>query len=238
MGNNPSTGRAADGALVTPLDSRFRGNDDEIGESKILLAQLAKSPVAGRVKTRLQPPLSAEQAAALHGLMVKRACSELAGAGLGPVELWVDGDASAPLFEECKAMGIHSLHRQPDGDLGQRMAHIARRALRKHDAVILVGSDCPALDAAYLKAARDALAAAPLVLGPAQDGGYVLAGMRVFRPGLFAKIPWGTAGVLAATLAAAKREGLAAAQLPPLPDIDRPEDLRHLPQAMRGGITP
>ena len=113
------------------------------------------------------------------------------------------------------------------------MARAISSGLQECQVVILVGSDCPAMDTAYLQRARAALDEAPVVLGPAMDGGYVLIGSRVDRPELFQAIPWGTGEVLELTRQRLRAAGMSWQELEPLADIDRPQDLP-LWQAIRG----
>jgi len=115
---------------------------------------------------------------------------------------------------------------QPAGDLGERLAGAFAESFRAGStATIIIGSDCPDLSADVLIEAFTHLAEAPVVLGPAQDGGYYLVGLNRPVPELFHGIPWGTDRVLADSLAALHRCGCKAALLKPLADIDRPEDL-------------
>ena len=100
----------------------------------------------------------------------------------------------------------------------------------------LVGSDAPSIDAGYLKAARHALAEVDCVLGPALDGGYVLFGLRRFVPELFTGISWGEDSVLEKTLEKLAALGWSYRLLETLADIDRPEDLRHLPDSLRAEL--
>ena len=106
--------------------------------------------------------------------------------------------------------------------------------LKEYKAVLLVGSDCPGMDAAYLQRARAALERVPVVLGPATDGGYVLVGSRVDRIDMFEDIPWGTEEVMCLTRKRLRDAGLSWLEMEPLADIDVPEDLP-LWQALRGG---
>lgn len=191
----------------------------------------AKAPVPGRVKTRLIPALGADGAAALAARLLEHALAQARAAALGPVELCADPGPSHPAFDRARARwpGLHAAE-QGAGDLGQRMA----RALARHlDAgaprVLLIGTDAPALDAPRLREAARALGDADAVVVPALDGGYALIGLTRPAPALFEGVAWSTPGVLAATRRRAAAAGLRLAELAPLADIDRPEDLRHLP---------
>lgn len=201
-----------------------------------VFAQMARQPIAGRVKTRLLPYLSPQQAALLHAAMVEHVCTVLCDNAPGVSELWIDGDPQAELFRRCINYGLTEVLVQPDGDLGQRMAHVCRRALAGQAGIILVGSDAPAIDALYLAAARAALEQVDVVIGPALDGGYVLLGMRRFSAGLFEGIHWGEDTVLAETLGILEELGWTYRLLQALPDIDRPEDLRFLPDTIRASV--
>jgi len=200
----------------------------------VLLAQLARAPVSGQVKTRLLPRLGAELATALHAAMVEHVCSTLCDSRCGTVELWVDGTLELPLFRRCLDRGATALRQQQGADLGQRMAWICEQGLGRFGAVILVGSDAPSIDPHYIADACAALERSELVLGPALDGGYVLIGMRRYTADIFVDMPWGTDRVLAETLARIGRLKKTVELLPPLPDIDRPEDLHHLPEQFAG----
>lgn len=195
--------------------------------SKMILQQFAKAPQPGRVKTRMQPVLSAEQACVLHSELVQWTSETLVNAALGPVELWVSGTPEHPLFKTCEAYGVASVCCQHGPDLGARMQYALASGLARYENVMLVGSDCPALDADYLAAAATALGDHDLVLGPAHDGGYVLLGACCPVDALFADMPWGTDQVFALTFARARQAGWRVAVLPALQDIDRPEDLPH-----------
>lgn len=191
----------------------------------VLLIQFARTPRAGAVKTRMMPELSAVQACELHCDLTRWTSRQLLDSGLGAVELSVAGEREHALFTQCRAMGVSRLLRQRGTDLGQRMHNALRCGLARYEKVILVGSDCPGIDADYLRQAVAALDAASLVLGPAHDGGYVLIGAREITRGIFEDIPWGTAQVFAKTAEALAREGIIWETLPSLADIDRPEDL-------------
>lgn len=201
-----------------------------------LTAVYARAPVPGAAKTRLIPALGAAGAASLHARLVQRMLREAVDAGLGPVELWCAPDSAHPFFSACAARFGVRLRTQAGADLGARMAHTVEQALSDAAAVLIVGSDIPALDAAHLRRAADAVHAADAVFIPAEDGGYVLVGLERAQPGLFEGIGWGGAAVMDQTRARASALGLRLAELEPLWDIDRPEDLARLPAELLAGL--
>jgi rSAM/selenodomain-associated transferase 1 len=194
---------------------------------ELLLQQFAKAPVAGSVKTRMIPSLDAREACTLHEQLLTWTGTQLLAAQLAPVELWVSGSGNYPVFNRLLAQGVSGLREQSGPDLGARMYHALADGLARHEQVILVGSDCPAIDAAYLALAVTALASNDLVLGPADDGGYVMIACRRVVPEVFADIRWGTDSVLAETVVRVRAAGLDYELLPSLCDIDRPEDLAY-----------
>lgn len=192
---------------------------------ELLLVQFTRTPRAGQVKTRMIPHLGAVGACELHEELTLWTCRQLLASGLGPVEFSVDGDVVHPLFDRCRSEGVARISAQRGADLGQRMYHALQEALSRFTGVILVGSDCPGIDAPYLRQAADALRHASVVLGPAADGGYVLVGARQISARVFTGIPWGSDKVYAKTLQALQETGLDWVALQPLTDIDRPSDL-------------
>jgi rSAM/selenodomain-associated transferase 1 len=194
----------------------------------------ARAPEPGKVKTRLIPALSAAGAAELHRRLVRHSLGAATGARLGPVELWCAPDTGDPFFRECeRRLGI-SLSAQGEGDLGARMQRAFESALARAARAILVGSDIPALSAQYLRDADQALVRGnEVVIGPAEDGGYVLIGLSRCDPELFRDIPWGGPEVMAETRRRIASLAWRLSELPVLWDVDRPEDLGRLPQEMR-----
>jgi rSAM/selenodomain-associated transferase 1 len=186
------------------------------------IAIFAKAPLPGYAKTRLIPALGAEGAAALAARMICRIVAEAVTAKLGPVTLWCAPDAGHPLFGRLAATHDLEMAIQQGGDIGERMAHAfaASQAL-----LILVGADCPSLDAARLRQAARQLAEADLVIDPAEDGGYGLIAGRALPAGLFAGVTWSTGQVMRQTRERAEALGLRLAEGPILRDLDTPDDL-------------
>jgi rSAM/selenodomain-associated transferase 1 len=190
----------------------------------------AKQPLAGRVKTRLTPPLSAQQAAELYGEMLADVLEATAGfaeeLGLAPVLAVSPPEACAQMARS--APRTYAVVAQRGADLAARMAWaVAEQAAAGCDRILLRGSDSPALEGEGVEQALLALDDHDLVLCPDRDGGYNLVGLRRPAPGLF-EHPMSTDRVLDDTLAAARRLGLRAHVQAPHFDIDRIEDLRLL----------
>jgi len=192
---------------------------------RILL--FAKEPVHGQVKTRLHGSLGVTKAYELHCAMLRYQVSALLASGLAPVELWVSGDITNPELISLPLQG--SIYQQVGSNLGQRMQAAVVSARMRSRAVVLVGTDCPSVDRDYLEMALNFLSAGnQLVIGPAEDGGYVLLGVSESWPTLFEGIPWGTDQVLSMTLERAGQLGLDYQLLASRWDVDRPEDLSRL----------
>ncbi|MBP8925813.1 MAG: TIGR04282 family arsenosugar biosynthesis glycosyltransferase [Pseudomonadales bacterium] len=190
--------------------------------------QFAKAPRAGRVKTRLQPALTALQAAALARVLTAHVAAALDAIPPGWDAFICADEPGDPFLCELAARHKRVIREQGAGDLGPRMQRALALALRDYPAAILVGSDCPGFDPDYLLEATRILARADAVLGPAQDGGYVLIGFSRMREAVFDGPAWGSDSVLATQRARLQALGHSWEELPLRADIDRPEDLRQL----------
>ncbi len=196
----------------------------------------AKAPQAGHAKTRLIAALGAQGAADLAHRMLMHTLQMALDAGLGPVELCATPAPGDPAWRDVVVpLGVQCSD-QGSGDLGQKMARAARRALDGATPVLLIGTDCPQLDGAHLHSAAAALqggggavGAIDAVLTPAFDGGYVLLGLKRFDASLFEGIAWSTASVAAATCERMQQLGWRMHSLAMLHDIDEPSDLQWLP---------
>lgn len=156
-----------------------------------------KAPIAGQVKTRLIPDLSAQQAVDVHIELTKRILLLLTDSPLCPIQLWCTPDTSHPFFSDCVDEYQLSLHQQQGDDLGQRMNHAISTALVDFSKVLLVGCDCPSLTIADFDfAIRSLQTPQDIVLSPAEDGGYVMIGMTKANPELFSNMTWGHSTVL------------------------------------------
>ncbi len=200
----------------------------------VALLVFAKTPLAGRVKTRLVPALGAEGAARLYERMVRKTLSTAVEARAGDVQLWCSPTSQHGLFHELCELYRIPLFTQRGGHLGERMRNALDLALVGARPAVLMGTDCPDLTAQDVRHAAQALTQGwDAVLGPAADGGYVLVGLRSSVPELFENMAWGTASVLDETRQVLRGLGKRWHELPVRHDIDRPEDLRWLPSDWR-----
>ncbi|MBV9051772.1 MAG: TIGR04282 family arsenosugar biosynthesis glycosyltransferase [Hyphomicrobiales bacterium] len=203
-----------------------KGEAEESRQRRIGIAIFARAPVAGKTKTRLIPSLGAERAAALQAALVRKTLASAIAAKLGDVTLWCAPDTAHPFFEKCRAELNVKLAAQVPGDLGERMLGAFKA---EHGPLLLAGSDCPALSPSYfrkcaavLRRGRDA------VVLPAEDGGYVLIGLKRPVTSLFAGIEWGTERVMEETRARLRAAALSWAEPDILWDVDRPPDVLRL----------
>lgn len=227
--------------METPAESLDR---------RCAIAVMAKAPRAGRVKTRLVPPLTAEEATALSACFLRDVTANIALAARAmPLDGFV---AYAPaggeaLFAPMIAPGTQLVLADgsppmPDGvdGIGRCLLHAAQALFaRGYGAVCLVNADSPTLPTAHLIDAARALAARPdgVVLGAAEDGGYYLIGMTAPHAPLFRAIDWSTARVADQTRARAGALGLAVTELPSWYDVDDVDSLRVLRGELNGGTA-
>lgn len=200
------------------------------------LIVFAKAPVAGEAKTRLIPALGEAGAAALHARLVEHTLTTVTEAALCPVQLWCAPDSNHPFFTKCKDRYPVTLHEQQGADLGARMAHAMNQNIERGLSAIIIGTDCPALSAADFEKTLSLLDNNDIVIGPADDGGYVLMGLTRFSATLFSDIQWGTNEVLKKSRERIRALQWPSAELKIFRDIDRPEDLAEA-ERLLGPIT-
>lgn len=195
--------------------------------SRILV--FAREPVLGLVKTRLHGAIGPEGALRLYKAMLTRITDTLAASNLAAWDLCVTSNPSHEMFVTiCNKTNIVL---QSNGDLGQKMSTAIAHSLAKAEveSVIVIGSDCPAMSQDYLDCAiRGLNDGNDVVIGPAEDGGYVLLGLQRPIPELFEAIPWGSAQVLEHTLQRLQKRGASYQLLEPLWDVDIDKDLLRL----------
>ena len=189
------------------------------------LSVYAKRPQPGYAKTRLGAAIGMEQAAGVYARLLYAYLLDLVSGGLADthVELSLASPADVPFF--TAAFPELVLHPQVEGDLGHRLAaSFAQAFAAGAEAVVVTTSDTPGLDRRLVDGAFRALETAPVVIGPAADGGYYLIGMRAPGTSLFEGVEWSSERVLAQTRALAGAQGLTVAYLPEQFDVDTLED--------------
>ncbi len=186
-----------------------------------LIQIFCKSPVSGKVKTRLIPALGEDRALDLYQQMFERLMADLLQ-GTSPTELWVSPDKDHVFFEQYAVPRFQ----QTGADLGVRMSAALRDGLNRYASVILVGTDLPLINRSYIERAVSSLRDHDVVLGPAEDGGYGLVGVKAETFAMFSDIEWGTERVLSQTCARLNSKGLDYSLLPLIWDVDRPRDLQ------------
>lgn len=198
------------------------------------IAVFTKYPERGKVKTRLAKDIGQDKAAQLQKEM-----TEFTLFNLWPLifrghrlEIRFDG---ATLDQMISWLGDGlEYEQQGDGELGIRMARAIADGLKKdNEPVIVVGSDCPGINAEIVLEAIEACKHSDIVIGPAYDGGYYLIGMKNFVPDLFEHILWGSSAVFEETVRKAKKLGLSVCSLILLKDVDRFEDIEIFYDAKR-----
>jgi rSAM/selenodomain-associated transferase 1 len=181
-----------------------------------------KSPRLGEAKTRLAREIGAARANVIYRALVEHQAAEI------PID-WRVAVYFAPsdAAEDLKTWLSPQLQNgtrfvpQCEGDLGRRLRTAVRREFDNgSERVYLIGGDCPGLSRNYFHEADRALSDNDIVLGPAQDGGYVLLAIKGCHDILFRDIDWSTPAVLQQTLAAARRQTLSVCLLRSLVDID------------------
>lgn len=200
--------------------------------AEVAVVLLSKFPAPGKVKTRLTPAITPEQAAGVHRCFLLHLLRRMQR--LGPAELIVyfdPPDARAAMADLLTESGNVSLVAQIGGDLGRRIAHIATLAGAAHRRMLLMAVDSPDVPTDHLLKSAAATADAQVVLGLADDGGYWCIGIRSdVDPAalLHDGIAWSTDRTAEQTLDNARRLGYTISAGNRWDDVDQPDDLRRL----------
>jgi rSAM/selenodomain-associated transferase 1 len=207
---------------------------------KEALVLMAKAPITGEVKTRLIGPLSPDEATELYinfladtFALMEDARDERENLSL-VLSYTPEGQEEA--FEAVERQGSMMIAQRGDG-LGERLYHCFGDLFEAgFDSIVVIGGDSPTLPLEFLIDAFNLLENPhDFVLGPAEDEGYYLIGMRSLNRSIFENIPWGKAGVLSATKERAVESGLNLRLLPVWYDIDSPQELDRLREDLKSG---
>ncbi len=189
---------------------------------------LSKAPIAGKVKTRLMPRYTAEQAATLHKQMTEVVVTKVCSI-FDDVWLAVD-DIEHQFFQRLQQEHACQLQHQGLGDLGQRLQSLAAASFKGESRPIMfLGTDSPHVNIGRYQQAMAALNNHDVVIGPVEDGGYDLIAMANYSPSIFDDIDWGSSTVFDKTISNISRLGLSVKALDMSFDLDYAEDLKRAP---------
>jgi rSAM/selenodomain-associated transferase 1 len=192
------------------------------------LVVMLKAPEAGKVKTRLVPPLSGVEAGELYTCFIRDTFNTVAALKDVDVFAAYTPPGSREHVQSILPDGV-SLTAQKGAGLGERLGDVFTRLLKLgYRRVAVMGSDSPDLPIVYIKEAYrelEEMASGGAVLGPTRDGGYYLVAMDRQLNALFEGVPWSSPSTLEATLANARAAGIPVRLLRPWYDVDRFEDL-------------
>ena len=231
-------------AVRRPLDPNARRKSPS---GFCALAVMTKAPRPGRVKTRLVPPLTPNEAAMLNACFLRDITAAISSASV-----------SGRLLEKASGVAVYTpvgwegayadilppdfdLLPQRGGSFGERLWFAAEDLFKcGFGGVCLIDSDSPTVPAATFAHAVEVLRSSRehIVLGPADDGGYYLIGLKKPHREMFERIDWSTERVLEQTKARAKEIGLAIKLLPTCYDVDDFTTLRRLCKELLGGNSP
>jgi len=194
----------------------------------------AKPALPGEVKTRLCPPLTAQEAATLYAAFLGDLATMLQS---DPAWEWIVFTPDPERQDATWPIGAPrplAWRRQMDGDLGDRMSRALEELLvEERSAAILLGSDHPTVTRTMIAEAFRALENAEVVLGPSVDGGLYLVGWSRLHPEIFTDVPWSTERVLETVIARVKEHRVPTAFLTPWYDVDNKTDIAFLRAHLR-----
>ncbi|MDT8376729.1 MAG: TIGR04283 family arsenosugar biosynthesis glycosyltransferase [Mariprofundaceae bacterium] len=202
-------------------------------ERPVRIIVMAKAPIPGYSKTRLIPDMGENGAAGLSASMTEQALNESVAANVGAVEVCASPTSEDPHWATLQLPEPLLWSNQVSGELGARMDHAVAGPLARGESVILIGTDCPELDAKWIAKAAGSLRSHDAVMIPARDGGFVLLGLKRYHPSLFADVAWSSEVVAQHMVSKIRALRWPLKLLPPLSDIDTREDLTRLPADMQ-----
>ena len=199
--------------------------------NKLLL--FAKAPLPGQVKTRLSPPLTAEEAATMAEAFLLDTLEMIETVELNAEKIiYYTPKTAANYFSHLRS-GNWQIKLQQGRSLKMKITNAFRIEIENNDQpVIIIGSDSPTLPPQYLEEALIKLSSTDLVVGPAIDGGFYLIGMNKFYPELLKPVILSKPNSCEKLLESAARIGLTFKMLPEWYDIDRFEDLKRINDMM------
>jgi len=192
------------------------------------LVVFAKDPIPGRVKTRLNPCITPDEAAKLYKAFSLDIISSARKLKCINVTVAYTPTGAEKAFRKLVEQPINFLP-QKGRNLGERMKNAFKQSFAEGaERVVIIGTDSPTLPVSYIQKAFDVLKKIPVVIGPTFDGGYYLIGLSGLNDDIFDDIGWGTSRVFDQTLTRIKSLNTQVYVLPPWYDVDTSEDLEFL----------
>ena len=188
--------------------------------AKPVLIVFVKNPELGKVKTRLAQGVGDQMALRIYKALLEHTKKITLKAKAERLLFYSDHIAE----EDGWSTADFHKYLQSNGGLGNRMSAAFAQAFKHGSPVLIIGSDCAQMDISIIEKGIEQLAHHDFVVGPAEDGGYYLLGMRTFRPSVFENIEWSTENVLSSTLEIMNTNNWSYYMLPELSDIDYAED--------------
>jgi rSAM/selenodomain-associated transferase 1 len=205
-----------------------RKKEPSLNQAECAIAVMAKQPEPGKVKTRLCPPLTLVQAADLYEAFFLDTVSLISGIEHTDVFIAYDPETAQDFFSLILSPTVKCIP-QGVGDLGKRLSGISSIVFSHgYRKVIMLASDTPHLPQDYIRLAFTRLDDTDVILGPCDDGGYYLIGLRFPAPVVFEGIPWSTSRVLDLTIERAREAGMTCELVPSCYDIDTWQDVERL----------
>ena len=202
-----------------------------------VLFVFARQPVPGKVKTRLCPPLTKIEAARVHEICLRAVMAGVLQIGDVDVVLVGTPDGTEAVFRRLLGERLSCVWDQGNGSLGDRLERATRKAFHAGATrVLIIGTDSPQMPTGCIESAFQRLDQADVVLGPTEDGGYYLIGLRRDPECLFQTIDWGTQRVAEQTRARIRAQGWTLSELPTCYDIDQFADLSRVANAPPSGF--
>ena len=211
----------------------FRLKKSKVNSNRNALIVFTREPEPGRTKTRLMPYFSAEKCAELHRCMLKDISKEMRSVDADMIVVYTGG-SDGPEFLR-KTFGRNTVFiKQRGADIGIRMQNAISEALRLgYNKAVLIGTDIPELESETIDAAFAMLDVCDVVMGPTEDGGYYLIGMKEVRPEAFSAKLYGVDTVFNETITAMGEAGINVGCVDEYSDIDVPEDISGFRRRMR-----
>jgi hypothetical protein len=223
----------------------FMGKRSEMNQGSKTLIVFTRFPEPGQTKTRLIPALGPEKAAEVQGEMTLHALRNARTLYRTDIQIRYTGGDEKRVKEWLGDRD--AIRDQGEGDLGQRMLRAIEEVFQDGiEQAVIQGIDSPDISPELLESAFVHLKTNDVVIGPALDGGYYLIGTKrqlskEALTSLFTEIDWGTGTVCASTLTQAAKQSLAVHVLPPLGDVDQPQDLplweKYVPSSKNPKLT-